>query len=86
LTLATGNSQVLFAGGGFSNFSENEIASTMRATQYKGTDTDLVLAQTYGEMSYHEYQHSEIASTIKATGGVTGMGGEVLVVEQSNTN
>jgi hypothetical protein len=60
LTLATGNSQVLFGETGF--------------------------AQTYGEVSYHEYQHNEIASTIKATGGVTGMGGEVLVVEQSNSN
>ena len=63
LTLATGNSQVLFAGGGFSNFSENEIASTMRATQYKGTDTDLVLARM---QAFGQYEIDGTSSSLKA--------------------
>ena len=43
LTLATGNDQILFSCGGFSNYQEDKVAATQRACLMKQSDVDLII-------------------------------------------
>ena len=66
LTLATGNDQILFSCGGFSNYKKDNVTATQRASLMKQSDVDLILQLI---VMQHPITLANVASTLRAGAG-----------------